>query len=126
MPCDSLNHPNRDELTIRIFMEVIMGRAASTRLRVFCFWVATFFIAGYFTVHGLGLGNERGILTIDRLNDDIIDARAELAALVLERQGLEHKVKLVSQDQIDADILGELARKEGGLYAPDEIIIEFN
>ncbi|XDZ66968.1 septum formation initiator family protein [Alphaproteobacteria bacterium LSUCC0684] len=103
-----------------------MGRAASTRLRVFGFWVLTFFIAGYFTVHGLGLGNERGVLTIDKLNHDIVDARARLADLVTERAWLEHKVKLVSRDQIDADILGELARKEGGLYAPDEIVIEFN
>lgn len=103
-----------------------MGRAASTRLRVFGFWVVTFFIAGYFTVHGFGLGNERGILTIGGLNDDISNARLELAELVAQRQWLEHKVKLVSQDQVDADILGELARKEGGLYAPDEIIIEFN
>jgi len=103
-----------------------MGRAASTRLRVFSFWVLTFFIAGYFTVHGLGLGNERGVLTIDKLNRDILAAQVQLADLVAERQWLEHKVRLVSRDQIDADILGELARKEGGLYAPDEIIIEFN
>lgn len=126
MPYDSLNLANRYKYTIRRFMEAFMGRAASTRLRVFGFWVLTFFIAGYFTVHGLGLGNERGVLTIDKLNHDIVDARARLADLVTERAWLEHKVKLVSRDQIDADILGELARKEGGLYAPDEIVIEFN
>ena len=126
MPCDSLYHANRDKRTIREFMEAFMGRAASTRLRVFGFWVVTFFIAGYFTVHGLGLGNERGVLTIDKLNNDIIVARAELEGLVAEREWLEHKVQLVSRDQVDADILGELARKEGGLFAPDEIIIEFN
>ena len=103
-----------------------MGHAASTRLRVFGFWVFTFFIAGYFTVHGLGLGNERGVLTIDKLNHDISNARTELAELTAERKWLEHKVKLVSRDQVDADILGELARREGGLYAPDEIVIDFN
>jgi len=103
-----------------------MGRVASTRLRVFAFWVFTFFIAGYFAVHGLGLGGERGILTIDKLNKEMRLAKAELSTLKNKREWLEHRVRLVSKDEVDEDLLGELARKESGLFATNEIVIELN
>ena len=98
----------------------------SYKIRSFVFGVMMFMAGGYFAIHGLGLGGDNGYLAIGSLDEDIASAEQELNALETHRKWLEHRVSLVNESEVDADMLGELARREGGLYAPDEIIIDFN
>ena len=97
-----------------------------SRLTSFIFWVLCFLVTGYFTIHGLGLGNDKGYLSFAKLNHDIDTATVELAELRAHRAWLEHRVSLVAEDEVDADLLGEIARERGGLFAPNELIIELN
>ena len=101
-------------------------RLSSNRAKNFISLMATFLISGYFVVHGLGVGGDKGYLSIGALNDDIASANIKLAELRQHREWLQHRVSLVSEDQVDADFLGEIARAEGGLYAADELIIDLN
>lgn len=103
-----------------------MGRQPSSIAGTFMLWGCTFFLAGYFIMHGLGFGGERGFLSLERLDGEIAVSEASLNELQEYRQWLDHRVQLVSQDKVDADLLGELARNQGGLFAADEIIIDLN
>ena len=98
----------------------------SFKIRSFVFGVTVFMAGGYFAIHGLGLGGDNGYLSIGSLDKDIIKAEQELIALQDQRKWLEHRVSLVNESEVDADMLGELARREGGLYAADEVIIDLN
>lgn len=98
----------------------------SFKIRSFIFGVMMFMAGGYFAIHGLGLGGNKGYLSIGSLDQDIIKAEEELIALQDHRKWLEHRVSLVNESKVDADMLGELARREGGLYASDEVIINLN
>lgn len=103
-----------------------MGGKTSSITGTFLVWGVTFFVSGYFIMHGLGLGGELGYFSLEKLDRDIAGAEAELADLVEYRDWLDHRVGLVSEDKVDADLLGELARNQGGLFAADEIIININ
>ena len=98
----------------------------SFKIRSFVFGVMMFMAGGYFAIHVLGLGGDNGYLSINSLDQDIINAEQELIALQDHRKWLEHRVSLVNESEVDADMLGELARREGGLYAADEVIIDLN
>ena len=98
----------------------------SFKIRSFVFGVMMFMAGGYFAIHGLGLGGDNGYLSIGGLDEDIFIAEQELIALQDHRKWLEHRVSLVNESEVDADMLGELARQQGGLYAADEIVIDFN
>ena len=98
----------------------------SFKIRSFVFGVMMFMAGGYFAVHGLGLGGDNGYLSIGSLDEDIFSAEQELIALQDHRKWLEHRVSLVNESEVDADMLGDLARREGGLYAADEVIIDLN
>jgi cell division protein FtsB len=97
-----------------------------SRIASFTFWVLCFLVTGYFTIHGLGLGGDNGYLSFSKLDDSISTARIELAELNEHRSRLEHRLSLVAEGEVDADFLSELARKNGGLFAPDELIFDFN
>lgn len=86
-------------------------------------WSMTFFISGYFILHALGWGGEVGYFSLAQLDADIATAEQNLAGLTEYRSWLAHRVGLISQNSIDADFLGEIARQQSGLFAPDEIII---
>lgn len=98
----------------------------SFKIRSFVFGVMMFMAGGYFAIHGLGLGGDNGYLSIGSLDEDILSAEQELIALQDHRKWLEHRVSLVNESEVDADMLGELARREGGLYAADEVVIDLN
>lgn len=49
--------------------------------------------------------------------------QAELRELDEQHAALENRVKLLDPDNIDADLGGELIRRELGVAAPDEIVI---
>ena len=97
-----------------------------SRIASFTFWVLCFLITGYFAIHGLGLGGDKGYLSLSRLDTKISNAEIELAELRDHRQWLEHRVSLIAEDEVDADFLSELARSKGGLFAPNELIININ
>jgi cell division protein FtsB len=48
---------------------------------------------------------------------------SEIAKVKLKRVRLEHNISLISGDQIDVDLLDELARRELPLIAKNQIII---
>ena len=97
-----------------------------TRFVSFSYWLLCFVVAGYFIIHGLGLGSDKGYLSFSSIDEGITEARIELSELRSKRKWLEHRVSLIAEDEVDADLLSEIAREKGGLYSPDELIIEFN
>ncbi|MCE2517415.1 MAG: septum formation initiator family protein [Alphaproteobacteria bacterium] len=104
----------------------MMMRRVNNISREFIYRMGVFLIVGYFIIHGLGLGGGKGYLSLGQLDEDINAATIELAALRDHREWLEHRVSLVAEDEIDEDFLGEIARAETGLFAADEIVIDFN
>jgi cell division protein FtsB len=103
-----------------------MTRISKERVSSFSILALGIFGAVFFLMHSLGLGDARGYHSLQRLDAEIHVAEGQLASLVEKRQGLEKDISLVSESRIDADMLGEIARRELGLYAPDDIIINLN
>ena len=103
-----------------------MGRRPRTVLSTFLVWGLTFSAAGYFALHALGVGGQAGYFSLAELDREIASAEQELAGLQEHRRWLDHRVRLVSEERVDADLLGELARRHGGLFAADEIIINID
>ena len=95
-------------------------------LRAFALQGFIFFISGYFIVHAMGLIGERGFLTLFEVDTEIEEAEQKLKDLKAESAALSHRIALISEDKIDADLLGEIARKQGGLFAEDEILLSWD
>jgi|TARA_X000000950_G_scaffold61682_2_gene75165 cell division protein FtsB len=108
------------------WQEAAMGRKTNSIIGTVLMWSFTFFLSGYFVLHALGLGGEHGYFSLEQIDGEIAQAEEQLAELTEYRDWLNHRVNLVSEDRVDADLLGELARNNGGLYAADEIIININ
>ncbi len=49
--------------------------------------------------------------------------QAKLADISAERERIEHNISLLSGSEVDADLLGELARKQLALIDKNEIVI---
>lgn len=103
-----------------------MGPRTRSVLSTVLVWGLTFSVSGYFVLHALGVGGQAGYFSLGELDRKIVSAEMELAELREQRRWLEHRVKLISEDAVDADMLGELARRQGGLFAADEIIINID
>lgn len=72
----------------------------------------------YHVVHG-----GRGLLAWRQIDMAVAAARAELATLRSERQALEHRVRLLHPESLDADMLDETARRVLGYGRPEDIVI---
>lgn len=96
------------------------------RLSSFFVLVLGIFGAGFFLLHSLGFGDSRGYRSLENLDVRISGAEQELAELKAKREWLEQRIDLVSENGVDADLLGELARSQMGLYAPNEFVININ
>ena len=96
------------------------------RVSSFCILAMGIFGAVFFLIHSLGLGDNRGYRSLGVMDTEIAEAEQHLASLVEKREWLEQRIDLVSENGIDADLLGELARRQMGMYAPNEIIININ
>ena len=66
---------------------------------------------------------ERGLLAKDSLDRDILLAREELSLLRKSNAYLSHRIDLMRNGSVDADMLAETARAELGLYSERDVII---
>jgi cell division protein FtsB len=78
-------------------------------------------LIAYFCYHAVQ--GELGLLSYLRLERQIGTLEAEAASVAAERAALEHRVKLMSPDGVDPDLLDELSRYELGFAHADDIVI---
>ena len=76
---------------------------------------------GFHTIAG-----ERGVMARPELERKILLAEERLMLLTKHQQFLSHRIGLLRNDVIDADILAETARAELGLYSPNDVIISID
>ncbi|MGV2432692.1 MAG UNVERIFIED_CONTAM: septum formation initiator family protein [Rickettsiaceae bacterium] len=72
----------------------------------------------YFVFHSI-YGN-RGILTYFKISNQIEEKEKELDMIRAERLEIEHKVKALKPESLDADMLDEQARKNLGVVGVNE------
>ncbi|TVR99580.1 MAG: septum formation initiator family protein [Rhodospirillales bacterium] len=72
----------------------------------------------YHVVHG-----DRGLAAWEEMERQYAEAVAERDRLHAERQILEHRVRLLRPESLDADLLEEMARRTLGLGHPDDLVI---
>jgi cell division protein FtsB len=72
----------------------------------------------YHAVHG-----ERGVLAWAKLKDELAQASTTQSGLAAERAAWEHKVGLLRDNPLDADLLDERARLLLNYGHPDDIIV---
>lgn len=75
----------------------------------------------YFAYHVIQ--GERGILAWHELERQVGEAQTELSRIQGEREVLEHRVKLLHYESLDADLLDEVVRRNLGYGRRDEILI---
>ncbi len=90
-------------------------------LGLWVFSIASLSAAGYFAWAALE-GNFGRIVRIG-VETEIAEAEAELAEVAARRRALENKVRRLSDDYLDLELLDEQARRRLGLSRGDEIII---
>lgn len=66
---------------------------------------------------------ERGLLARESLDHEILLAREELSLLRKSNAYLSHRIELMRNGSVDADMLAETARAELGLYSERDVII---
>ncbi|MDB3892481.1 septum formation initiator family protein, partial [Alphaproteobacteria bacterium] len=67
-----------------------------------------------------------GVMARPELERKILLAEERLMLLTKHQQFLSHRIGLLRNDAIDADILAETARAELGLYSPNDVIISID
>ena len=75
----------------------------------------------YFAYHVVQ--GERGILAWRQFERQVGEAQAELTQIRGQREVLEHRVKLLHYESLDADLLDEVVRRNLGYGRRDEIVI---
>jgi cell division protein FtsB len=78
-------------------------------------------MVAYFAFHAQH-GNY-GIEAGKALKEEIANLTVERDALLTERIALEHRNKLLRADQIDPDILEELARRDLAFAMPNDLVM---
>lgn len=72
---------------------------------------------------GLSLAGPSGVLAWGE-NLSLLEKReGQIAALKAERDELSNRVALLAPDHVDADLAGELVRKNLNVVHPDEVVI---
>ncbi|HEU0222856.1 MAG TPA: septum formation initiator family protein [Paracoccaceae bacterium] len=69
------------------------------------------------------LQGEYGLTRLIEIRTHQAELTRDLAAMRAERAALENKVRRLSDEYLDLDLLDEQARKMLGLARPDEIVI---
>lgn len=78
-------------------------------------------LAGYFIYHAVQ--GERGIMAWFQVNQQLDQARQELAATAEQRAVLEQRVALLSNSSLDLDMLEERARVMLNFSHPDDVVV---
>jgi cell division protein FtsB len=100
---------------------MILSRALRRRARTLVGPVLGIALTGYFA-YNLVVG-DRGLLAWVRLERAIHAESDKLANLKAERAALELKVRNLTPDRLDPDLLDERVRATLNLAAPNEIVI---
>lgn len=80
-----------------------------------------FLLVIYFIYHSLS--GDRGVLAYFQLQKELAKKNIILADLFEQKKYLENKVKAMHPQSLDVDMLDELSRKQLGMIAPDEKVI---
>ena len=89
-----------------------------------CSFVLLSGIVSFFGFHIVS--GDRGLLARPDLELKIVQAEEQLALLKKHQRFLQHRIALLHNEQVDADILAEKARSELGLYRPNEVIVSID
>jgi cell division protein FtsB len=100
---------------------MILSRELRGRARALIGPVVGITLTGYFAYHLVG--GDRGLLAWVRLMRQIHAANDQLASLRAEQAALGLKVKNLTPDHLDPDLLDERVRATLNLAAPNEIVI---
>ncbi len=87
----------------------------------FCLLCTMIAFFGFHTIAG-----ERGIMARPQLERKIMLAEEQLGLLQQHQHFLNHRISLMNQESVDADMLAETARAELGLYAPNDVIVSID
>jgi cell division protein FtsB len=90
-------------------------------LGLYCIAAAMIAYFAFHAQHG-NYGIEAG----KALKEEITTLNAERDQLVIERTALEHRNQLLRSNQIDPDLLEELARRDLGFVMPNDLIMVLN
>jgi cell division protein FtsB len=100
---------------------MILSRGLRRRVRALVGTVLGIAVTGYFAYHLVG--GDRGLLAWVRLTREIHAENDKVAELRAERAALDLKVKNLTPDHLDPDLLDERVRATLNLAAPGEIVI---
>jgi len=78
-------------------------------------------LTGYFVYHLVE--GDRGLRSWVRVSQELRLAKANLAAVAVERAALDHRVSQMRPDHVDPDLLDAQVRRTLDVAAPDEIVI---
>jgi cell division protein FtsB len=106
----------RDSLTA-----VSIVREIRRRARLIIGPVLGISLVVYFAYHLVQ--GDRGLMAWMRLNQQVREVKATLAAVEAERSTLERRVDLLRSDHLDRDMLDERARSQLNLIGPNETVI---
>jgi cell division protein FtsB len=81
-------------------------------------------LAGYFVYHAVQ--GDRGILAWMQVNQQIKVAQAELNKSDADRDAMDQRVALLSNNSLDLDMLEERARVMLNFSHPDDLVIFLN
>ncbi len=82
------------------------------------FCVLALFYLGFHAVSG-----ERGLLALFKESHKLETLKTELAEVTLKREALDKKVRLLSNQSLDLDLLDEQARTVLGMAGKNEVVI---
>lgn len=77
----------------------------------------------YFVLHAIQ--GDRGLLAWLQIRQQIVLAEANQATAAAERAGWEHRIGLMRDETLDADLLDERARLLTGLGGDNELVIYY-
>ena len=99
-------------------------RVVRKTLAVVCSFLILGTVVVFFGFHTLA--GERGVLAKPELERKIVVATEELRVLKRKKAFIMHRVELMHNSSVDADILEEMARSELGLYSPNDVIVSID
>ena len=95
-----------------------MQRAPAKRLAGPLLLVLIMFYLGFHAVSG-----ERGVFALFKETRRLDALQSELTEVKRKHEALEHKVRLLSDNSLDLDMLDEQARRVMGVAGKDEVVI---